>query len=89
VIENALFPLLPILPQPEQAEQSTEMQMPITRKHSEISDPWSTIQNALDRLEGSSIACPPVDARLLDTYFSYLVDSGFLQPPQKITSASL
>ena len=89
VIENALFPLLPLFPQQEHAEQPAERQMPIERKRSEMRDPWSTIQNTLDMLEGSSIACPPVDARLLDTYFSYMVSSGFLQPPQKITSASL
>ncbi len=32
-------------------------------------------------LAGSSIVCPPVDSKLLDTYFSYLSRSGFLDAP--------
>lgn len=35
-------------------------------------------QNTLDGLAGTSIVCPPVDAKLLDTYYSYSVRSGFL-----------
>ena len=35
-------------------------------------------QKAIDGLAGSSISCPPIDKRLLNTYFSYLIQSGFL-----------
>jgi thioester reductase-like protein len=38
-------------------------------------------QNTLTALSGSSIVCPPVDAALLETYFSYLVRIGFLDAP--------
>ncbi len=33
-------------------------------------------------LAGTSIVCPRVDSKLLDTYFSYLIRSGFLNAPQ-------
>ena len=39
-------------------------------------------QNALDGLADTSIKCPPVDAKLLNTYFSYLIRIGFLEPPR-------
>ncbi len=38
-------------------------------------------QNTIDGLIGTSIVCPPVDAQLLNVYFSYFSRSGFLQPP--------
>jgi thioester reductase-like protein len=38
-------------------------------------------QNALSSLSKSSIVCPPADARLLETYFSYFIHSGFIDPP--------
>ncbi|MFB2973203.1 amino acid adenylation domain-containing protein [Aerosakkonema sp. BLCC-F183] len=38
-------------------------------------------QNTINGLAETSIACPPVDAQLLSTYFSYLIRSGFLDSP--------
>jgi thioester reductase-like protein len=38
-------------------------------------------QNLRRGLSGSGIACPPLDARLLATYFDYLIESGFLAAP--------
>lgn len=32
-------------------------------------------------LANTSIACPPIDDRLLDTFLSYLIDHQFLKPP--------
>ncbi|WP_414542076.1 amino acid adenylation domain-containing protein [Nostoc sp. CCY0012] len=43
-------------------------------------------QNMLTGLENTSIICPPVDKTLLDTYFSYLVNTGFLDAPQPAES---
>jgi thioester reductase-like protein len=37
--------------------------------------------NTLKELAGTSIACAPVDKQTLRTYFSYLIDSGFLEAP--------
>jgi thioester reductase-like protein len=39
-------------------------------------------QNTVARLTGSSIVCPRVDFKLLNTYFSYFVRSDFLNAPK-------
>lgn len=39
-------------------------------------------KNTLDGLAGTSICCPPIDSKLLKTYFSYFIRSGFLDTPQ-------
>jgi thioester reductase-like protein len=66
--ENALAPLVPLFPK-EGPEEQREEQVP--RR------PFDN-RNALLGLAGTSITCPQVDARLLATYLSYLVRSGFL-----------
>jgi amino acid adenylation domain-containing protein/thioester reductase-like protein len=38
-------------------------------------------QNTLARLAGTGISCPVLDTELLNTYFSYLIASGFLDQP--------
>jgi thioester reductase-like protein len=38
-------------------------------------------QNTLTRLAETSIVCPPIDATLLNTYLSYLMQNGFLDAP--------
>jgi len=38
-------------------------------------------QNTLNGLSGSGVVCPPVDAELLNVYFSYFIKSGLLPPP--------
>lgn len=37
-------------------------------------------ENTLKGLKGTSITCPPVDAKLLQTYLSFFNNSGFLPP---------
>ncbi|HBB32527.1 MAG TPA: hypothetical protein DC064_12205 [Cyanobacteria bacterium UBA9273] len=39
-------------------------------------------EETVARLAGSSIACPRVDSKLLTTYFSHLICSGFLDTPK-------
>jgi len=39
-------------------------------------------QNTLDRLAGTSIVCPQVDAKSFSAYLSYLIQKGFLSAPQ-------
>ncbi|MBD2464423.1 thioester reductase domain-containing protein [Oscillatoria sp. FACHB-1407] len=39
-------------------------------------------QATVAQLSGSSIACPRVDTKLLNTYFSYFIQSGFLEAPK-------
>ncbi|HEY9670133.1 MAG TPA: amino acid adenylation domain-containing protein [Waterburya sp.] len=68
--ENALYPLLSIF-----AEETSNTQP----NNSSIQH--FDCQNTLTRLAGTSIACPPVDAELFSTYFSYLIQTGFLNSP--------
>jgi amino acid adenylation domain-containing protein/thioester reductase-like protein len=46
--------------------------------------PQFDCQNTLAGLAGTSIICPPADTKLLRTYFSYLMQSGFLDAPSAI-----
>jgi thioester reductase-like protein len=41
-------------------------------------------QNTLNGLLGSTISCTPADAKLLQTYFSYFIRTGFLDPAPAI-----
>ena len=66
--ENALAPLAPLFPK-EGPQEQRAVQVP--RR------PFDN-RNALLELAGTSIICPRIDARLLATYLSYLVRSGFL-----------
>jgi thioester reductase-like protein/amino acid adenylation domain-containing protein len=68
--ENALYPLLSIF-----AEETSNTQP----KNSPIRQ--FDCQNTLTGLAGTSITCPPVDAELFSTYFSYLIQTGFLNSP--------
>ena len=38
-------------------------------------------QTTVANLAGTSIVCPPVNSQLLQTYFSYFIRRGFLEPP--------
>jgi thioester reductase-like protein len=67
--ENALSPLLPLFLGPNVQEEEVEPQR-------------FSCRNTFAGLEGSSIECPPVDAALLHTYFSYFIRSRFIAPPQ-------
>lgn len=69
--ENALYPLLSIF-----AEETSNTQP----KSSAIQQ--FDYQNTLTGLAGASIICPPVDAELFRTYFSYLIQIGFLNSPR-------
>ncbi len=63
--ENALYPFLPFL---------LEMKSPpLTEGGQNIG-----VQNTLQSLKESFVTCPPVNKRLLQTYFSYFTRSGFL-----------
>jgi thioester reductase-like protein len=67
--ENALYPLMSIF-----AEETSNTQ-------SKNSPLQLDCQNTLTGLAGTPIICPPVDAELFSTYFSYLIQTGFLNPP--------
>jgi thioester reductase-like protein len=41
------------------------------------------LQSTLAALSGAPVACPPADARLLETYFAFFIRSGFLEAPAR------
>ena len=71
--DNALYPLLSIFSEEEVSDRDSQSQ--------DSSIQQFDCQNTLAGLAGTSIVCPPVDTKLLDTYFSYLIQTGFLNPP--------
>ncbi len=46
-----------------------------------VREPEFACDLTMRALAGSGIECPPVDDRLLTTYFDYLIDIGFLERP--------
>jgi thioester reductase-like protein len=68
--ENALYPLISIFA--EEASDAQSKKAPIQKFDS---------HNTLTGLAGSSIICPPANAELFSTYFSYLIQTGFLNSP--------
>ncbi len=64
--ENALSPLLFLF-----TEWSSENQLPYLETAALVSQAFDC-QNTLAGLAGTALTCPPVDTRLLRTYFSYL-----------------
>ncbi|MEO1004643.1 MAG: thioester reductase domain-containing protein [Cyanobacteria bacterium J06638_38] len=69
--QHALYPLVPLL------SGNNNSQTPAADTAVVKFD----CQNTLDGLSGISISCPAIDDRLLDTYFSYLIEHNFLPPP--------
>ena len=73
--DNALTGLLPFFLRRWSQEQLTFAELGQRRVK-------LNCQNTVARLADSSIHCPPVDAKLLQTYFTYLIASNFLNNPQ-------
>ncbi|MFI6338848.1 thioester reductase domain-containing protein [Streptomyces sp. NPDC050535] len=46
------------------------------------------VDNLLHALDGSGITCPPLDDTLLDTYFDWMVRTGFLPSPDQPAAQS-
>ncbi|MBV8883532.1 MAG: amino acid adenylation domain-containing protein [Chroococcidiopsidaceae cyanobacterium CP_BM_RX_35] len=81
--DNALSPLLSLLTNQISEEHPTYLEVSLGFR-------FFDCQNATNGLAGTSIACPPVDAKLLSTYLSYFTRSGFLDsPPLKKSLMSL
>jgi len=79
--KNALSGLLTFFLQRWSEEQLTFSELGQRR-------PKLNCQETVARLSGTSIVCPPVDSKLLNTYFSYFIRSGFLDAPQVQTLVS-
>ncbi|WP_299411693.1 non-ribosomal peptide synthetase [Acaryochloris sp. IP29b_bin.148] len=66
---NALYPFMARFPSTIQAHNAPELASQFCSSHT------------LAALTNSAIHCPPVDATLLNTYFQFFIDSGFLPAP--------
>ncbi|MEH2395749.1 MAG: amino acid adenylation domain-containing protein [Nostoc sp.] len=74
--ENALYPFLSFL-----SEKLPEQQQSISEVYFQPKSLQFDTHNTVSGLVGSNITCPPVDNKLLNTYFSYFIHSGFLESP--------
>ena len=73
--ENALYPLLSLFPKDGYRKQ------PVFLETSSFMSQAFDYQNTLNSLNDTSIVCPPVDSKLLNTYFSFLTRCAFLPTP--------
>jgi len=74
--QNSLSPLLPFF-----SKRWSEKQLTIPEFYEQAWKPQIDCQATMEALKNSAIACPPADKKLLDTYFSYFIDSGFIEAP--------
>jgi amino acid adenylation domain-containing protein/thioester reductase-like protein len=72
--ENALYPFLNFLSD-KVSEQHSVPELYFQSKTVKFD-----CQNTLDGLRDTNIICPPVNDQLLNTYFSYFIQSSFLEP---------
>ncbi len=77
--DNLLLPFLPLL--------TEKVKGNITIMEWYQNTPDIDCQNTLNGLANTSINCPPMDAQLIDTYLSYLIRIGFIEPPSKNDNA--
>jgi malonyl CoA-acyl carrier protein transacylase len=74
--ENPLYPLLPFFSHKWSEDQLTYLEL-----NEQGRRPMISCKETIAALTGTSIVCPPLDNKLLDTYFSYFIRSGFLDVP--------
>jgi thioester reductase-like protein len=82
--ENVLYPLLPFFSHKWSEEQLTYIEL-----NEQGRRPLIECEETLAALAETSIVCPPLDNKLLDTYFSYFIRSGFVDAPEVIYESSL
>ncbi len=80
--DNALYPLMSIF-----SEQSQQVSASASDINSQSQLPHLDCQNTLTGLTKTSIVCPRADTKLFSTYFSYLIETGFLAPPPQAQTA--
>ncbi|MDC0835285.1 thioester reductase domain-containing protein [Geitlerinema sp. CS-897] len=74
--DNALYPFLPFF-----SERIPGQSMSVPETYFQTKPLKFDCQNTWDGLAGTDIICPPVDDKLLKTYFSYFIKTGFLPEP--------
>jgi amino acid adenylation domain-containing protein/thioester reductase-like protein len=72
--DNAFSPLVPIFTANPSPESNYLEVLNLTRV---------SCQNTIAGLAGTSINCPVMDTDLLNTYFAYFIQSGFLDRPEQ------
>ncbi|RUT07253.1 hypothetical protein DSM106972_025140 [Dulcicalothrix desertica PCC 7102] len=78
---QALYPLLPFFSQKWSSKQLT-----IPQLYQKLQAPNFSVDKTLNALAGSNITCPPVNSELLNIYFTYLINIGFLDKPRHFIS---
>jgi len=79
--DNPLYPLIPFFAGMGSDRTSTQDSLEETSNSATLK---FNCQNTTEGLTNTSIVCPSVNAELLRTYFSYLIQSGFLNAPHTI-----
>lgn len=74
--ENPLYPLVPFF-----LSRRSDKHLTNSEVYEEARRPKISCEKTLAALAGSSIICPPIDEKLLKTYFAYFIQSGFLKQP--------
>ncbi|MGB7440979.1 MAG: amino acid adenylation domain-containing protein [Coleofasciculaceae cyanobacterium] len=77
--DNPLYPLIPFFAGMGNDRLSQSKSLEETSNLEALN---LNCQNTVNGLANTPIVCPPVGNELLSTYFSYLIQSGFLQTPQ-------
>ncbi|MFK0730118.1 MAG: amino acid adenylation domain-containing protein [Gloeotrichia echinulata GP01] len=72
---NALNPILSLFTETNSPSQMTYLEKFL------VSAQAFDCQNTLNGLASTSIVCPSLNAKLMNVYFYYLMESGFLKPP--------
>lgn len=72
--DNALYPLLPFITDKVSQEHVTVMEL-------YQNTPDYDDSNVISGLADTNISCPAVNAKLVETCFSYFIESGFLEAP--------
>jgi thioester reductase-like protein len=75
--ENPLYPLVPFFSHKWSDEQLTYIEL-----NEQGRRPLISCEETLSALAETSIVCPPLDSKLLGTYFSYFIRSAFLEAPK-------
>ncbi|MEM9272766.1 MAG: amino acid adenylation domain-containing protein [Cyanobacteria bacterium P01_F01_bin.143] len=82
--EHPLYALVPLLAGESDYDSQTAALEEVAVKSDEVEADSQSIldrQNTLNGLKNTNLTCPAINDRLLDVYFSYLIDNGFLAPP--------
>ncbi|ERT07289.1 thioester reductase domain protein [Lyngbya aestuarii BL J] len=75
--EHSLYPLLPFFTKEYLPEKLTILEL-----YEEQRKPKVSCEFTKEALADSSIDCPPMNGNLLNNYFAYLMDTGFLNQPK-------